>query len=132
MTCRHKKGDPQCSSYGPVGWVAEAKETIAKYEPSTTPDASNFEIEDVEQVGRHIVLKAKYPNCAKCAYEGNKVMVFLDCNLKDVLKWRTIDPHFRSTTSARSAKTAPSPAARFPGSAEGWKDAIDYASGKGD
>ena len=124
MTCRHRADDPNCGSY--EANVRAAKELIEKTSP--TPDASKFEIEDVEQVGAHIVLKAKYPNCAKCQYEGNKVMVFLNCTLKDVLKWRMIDPHFRSSKVV--PKEAPSPAARFPASPDGWVDALTYAKGK--
>jgi hypothetical protein len=90
----------------------------------------NYSIEEVEQVGEHVVLKAKYPNCSRCTYEGNKIMVFLGVTLKDVIKWRRIDPHFREPNSRRSPTEAPGPAARFPGSAEGWQDAMNYARSK--
>jgi hypothetical protein len=52
-------------------------------------------------------------------------MVFLDIDMVAVLKWRRIDPHFDD--KPRSPKEAPSPAARFPASAQGWKDAVKYA-----
>lgn len=103
---------------------------------SITPDASNYEIQEVSEVGTHLVLKVKYPNCASCAYEGNKVMVFLNVKAIDAMKWKKIDPHFRAPPKVGSSypnitsREAPSPAARFPGSADGWADAIAYAMGK--
>lgn len=122
MTCRHAAGDPNCSS---------SPNYVSPYqEPPKTPDASNYEVEDVLQVGGHIVLKVKYPNCSRCAYEGNKVMVFLNTKPIDVLKWKKIDPHFRDPKSITSKKEAPSPAARFPASEEGWQDAVTFATGK--
>jgi hypothetical protein len=96
----------------------------------TTPDADLFEIVDIIDIGQHMVMKVKYPNCSNCAYEGQKIMVFLNVNWKDVIKWRKIDPHFRAPNSIRRATEAPSPAARFPGSPSGWNDAVAYARGK--
>jgi len=82
-------------------------------------------------------MKVKYPSCKKCDYEGNKVMVFLNVSEKDILKWKEIDPHFRAPVEDQYVKSinreprkAPSPAARFPASDEGWKDAIEYAKRK--
>jgi hypothetical protein len=114
MTCRHSYGDPNCSSYKA---------------PPPTPDASKFEVLDYQQKGSHVVLKVKYPNCDKCSYEGTKVLVFLNVSALDVMKWRTIDPHFRSS-KPYSQTEAPSPVARFPASEEGWEDALQYAESK--
>jgi len=114
MTCRHGPDDTRCSSYKA---------------PPPTPDASNFEVLNYEQVGEHVVLKVQYPNCDKCAYEGTKVMVYLDVTTLEILKWRTIDPHFRAAKPF-SSREAPSPSARFPASEEGWVDAIAYAESK--
>ncbi len=117
MTCRHQHGDPNCSSH--------------PKEPKT-PDSYKYTIEDVEQIGEHLVLKVKYPNCNNCSYEGNKVIVFLNCSTKDALKWKKIDPHFRDPKLdlGKTKTEAPSPAARFPANPEGWCDAIAYAHGK--
>lgn len=76
------------------------------------------------------MMKVKYPNCRNCAYEGCKVMVFLNVTEAQVLRWKKIDPHFRDPKKAMSTSESPSPAARFPGSAEGWADAQSYARGK--
>ncbi len=122
MTCRHAPGDPNCSSS--ANYVGRYDSTPA------TPDSSNYDIEEVVQIGNHIVLKVKYPNCSRCAYEGNKVMVFLNTKPIDVLKWKKIDPHFRDPKLAITKREAPSPAARFPASDEGWQDAISFATSK--
>lgn len=139
MTCRHGAGDPACSSTA-NGWrAAEIARENAEYEvqrrlkaaeAARSPDAENYEIVDAARVGPHLVMKVRYPNCAKCAYEGDKVMVFLDVTEVDVLRWRRIDPHFSDPKATRSPREAPSPAARYPASPAGWTDAMSYAHGK--
>jgi hypothetical protein len=146
MTCRHGKYDTACGSFqgqllelfheyhqhfiNPVGLQhslqhggPKVAELVAA--PPETPDASNYEIEYVLEVNGHLVMKVRYPNCAKCSYEGTKVMVFAGVGFKDALMWRTIDPHFR-TDAPKNNREAPSPVARFPGSTKGWQDALDY------
>ena len=125
MTCRHAKGDPNCSSS--ANYVG--RYDSGGYVPKT-PDASNYTVEEIERVGPHLVLRVKYPNCANCNYEGNKIMVFLSVTEAQVLRWRKIDPHFRDPKRVCLPADAPSPAARFPGNAEGWADAIAYAKFK--
>lgn len=145
MTCRHQAGDPNCSSHpnnvsqrAYESAAEDRKRTHAEHERQlkelrgqipASPDSQNYSIEEVEQVNDHVVLKVKYPNCTRCAYEGNKVMVFLNTSLRDVIRWRRIDPHFRAPAQ-KSVIEAPSPAARFPGSPEGWQDALKYAGQK--
>jgi hypothetical protein len=141
MTCRHAPGDPACSSTQD-GWrAAEIERENREYREkqrmkeqeelyARTPDVEKYEIEDFTRVGPHVVLKVRYPNCSKCAYEGNKVMVFLNVTEAEMLRWRRIDPHFRDPKSQRVKTSAPPPAARFPASTEGWADALAYAQGK--
>lgn len=143
MTCHHKPGDPSCGSH--PSNVARAAHESQEYERSKlkeehqkeiarlkamippSPDANNYSIEEVEAVGSHLVMRVKYPSCDRCAYEGNKVMVFLDVATLDALKWRRIDPHFRDPKAALSPKEAPPPAARFPANNKGWREALSYA-----
>lgn len=154
MVCRHGYGDPKCSSF--KHQLAEAKDLVSKFngEPDTneyksklkeskklvaqhapeilepiTPDSEKYTIEKIHREGKHLVVKAKYPNCTKCSYEGIKIMVFLNVTETDVIKWRKIDPHFGGAR-LRATTEAPSPTARFPASAEGWEDAIQYARSK--
>ena len=128
MTCHHKAGDPACSSHY-LNHNNPAQVALREVE-ARTPDAKKFEILDVAVRGPHLVVKVLYPNCAKCSYEGTKVMVFLNCSTLDAIKWRMIDPHFRPFDQSRNPKESPGPDARFPASDVGWQDAIAYADSK--
>jgi len=117
MTCRHAPGDRSCTNQFPP----------PPEPPPPTPDASQYEILDAAQVDRHLVLKVKYPNCARCAYEGVKVLVFYGMTPLDALIWKRINPHFRDPQIKPMRGEAPSPFARFPGSDNGWEEALWYA-----
>jgi hypothetical protein len=95
-----------------------------------TPDATQYTIVDFERVGPHLVMKVLYPNCRKCSYEGNKVLVYLNVSEIQVLKWKKMDPHFRDPKKPGPPDEAPGPNARFPASQEGWEDAKSYARSK--
>ncbi len=129
MTCRHSKYDPACSSY-----QSRLDTLKSDYEKQivgqTTPDAERYQIEDIEEVGNFLVVKASYPNCRSCAYEGVKVMVFEGVTVKDAIKWKRIDPHFRKALGMPVKTEAPGPIARFPASDQGWKDALAYATAR--
>lgn len=126
MVCRHAAGDPNCSSS--KNYVDPY--TSYKTEVVATPDSENYEVQEVAQVGNHLVLKVNYPNCKKCSYEGQKVMVYLNVTALQALKWKKLDPHFTDPKTIRKATEAPGPSARFPASDEGWKDALAYARSK--
>lgn len=103
---------------------------------------TDYDVERVTQIGAHLVMQVRYPNCEHRAYEGLKTMVFLSTSALQALSWRSIDPHFRGRKSGspgtplpavdakRERTEAPSPAARFPGDDIGWTDAITYAQRK--
>jgi hypothetical protein len=116
MICHHKPGDHSCTAQFP-----------RSPDPVVTPDASKYEVVDVRQVGSNLVLRVKYPNCRSCAFEGTKVLLFLECSPLDALKWKKIDPHFRDHKGKAPPTEAPSPAVRFPGSDLGWNEALAYA-----
>lgn len=122
MTCRHRPGDPSCSS---------SPDYVPPYRPgpSPSPDPSSYTVEQVERVGAHLVMRVRYPGCARCEFDSNKVIVFLGVGELEALRWRRIDPHFRAARS-KSELEAPPPAARFPATKEGWSDALSYARGK--
>lgn len=136
MTCRHEKGDPACGQYARDAARADREQAQRDREKlqadiyARTPDADKYQIIQVHRCGEHLVLKVRYPNCAKCAYEGTKVMVFLHVSEAMALSWRRIDPHFREQKNAEMFGGAPPPAARFPASEDGWKDAVHYALSK--
>jgi hypothetical protein len=106
----------------------KTKKQLEEQIAALSPDPRNYEILDAAPVGAHLVVKAQYPSCKSCAFEGTKIMVFLNTTPLDALRWKQLDPHFRA--NAFSPGCAPSPAARFPGNPEGWADAIAYALGK--
>lgn len=132
MTCRHDPHDPKCTSY--ASRLHDAQEFIATRQKiegkTTTPDAENFRIEQVAAHGNHLVLRVRYPSCAACAYEGDKVMVFLNTTALDALRWTRIDPHFRELRADAPDRHAPPPDARFPANAVGWEDAVAYVERK--
>lgn len=103
-------------------------EARAKELSERSPNPDDFKIIDYEQVAQHLVLKVRYPGCKRCSYDGDKVMVFFNVTMKKALAWTRIDPHFRE--DKREGLEAPSPAARFPASSEGWADAVEYAHNK--
>ena len=129
MTCRHGSNDPNCSSYRTPeeeirilqGKLAEQRKLLGD------PDNSQFEIVDCLELTSGVVLRVKYESCTNCAYEGTKVLVYVGSTTRDVLKWRTIDPHFREVEPG--PKQAPSPTARFPASQEGWDMAVAFLAG---
>lgn len=95
-----------------------------------SPDNSRFQVEEIEEIGNFLVMKVLFPNCSRCAYEGNKVMVFEGVKIKDAFKWRKLDPHFRQGALPPPINEAPPPIARFPASPQGWNDAMNYAKQK--
>lgn len=115
MTCRHPAGyHDNDSHYTP---------------PSNTPDPDKFEILEVVSVGKWLVMKVQYLSCAGCSFEAKKVLV-VEATLQDAIYWRKIDPHFRERSRVKGKKEAPGPRARFPGDAEGWQDALQWAQSK--
>jgi len=139
MTCRHAPGDPDCSS-SPEGRAREvsrnaayAKQKAEEREKellARTPDPDQFEVLEVEQVGKHLVVRVQYPSCTKCSFDAKKVMVFLDTTVEAVIYWRRIDPHFREPPAEPDRKVAPPSRARFPADDAGWQDALDFARSK--
>ncbi len=128
MTCRHNPGDPNCSAWEST---ARGKGWVPSSQLPATPDADNYLIEKIQRVdGKHIVLQVKYPNCNKCAFEGLKTLVYLNVTEIAMANWRRIDPHFRQSTQTISKTEAPSPVARFPGTENGFQDAIMYLEQK--
>ena len=142
MTCRHKPGDPNCTSGNHPDflrnkamrdyqrWVIGNPTNPGDPLQHKDPDNREYTILDAEERGPHLVLKVEYPSCPRCTFEGVKVIVFPNCTLKDAILWKQIDPHFREQ-ALDVLRVAPSPAARFPATDEGWRDALQYATSIG-
>lgn len=122
MICRHSPGDPNCTTQYPQPQVIYRDREV----PINEPDAKEYFVERCEIIGKNVILMVRYPSCRKCAYEGNKVMVYLNLDSSQIVFWKEIDPHFKDPKKKVEKIQAPPPSARFPASEEGWKDAIEW------
>jgi hypothetical protein len=69
------------------------------------PDPNNYNIVESKQIDNFLVLKVNYPDCIN--YEGNKILVFENISLDDIINQNSLDPHFSDTTKYHT------PIARF-------------------
>ena len=134
MVCRcsspqeHARRAAEQASLTQAYTAKKHKDEVAKLRAEIaglTINAERFEVLNAEEVGGHLVMRVKYPSCQNCSHEGVKVMVFSGASAIDALRWKRIDPHFRGPES--KPNEAPSPVARFPGTDEGWENAVAFA-----
>ena len=61
---------------------------------ASAPNPEKFEILENEsmQIGKYTIVTIVYPNCTN--YEGKKILVYNTTSLDNILKRKTIDPHF--------------------------------------
>lgn len=85
-------------------------EVAVKKDPN--PNPSNWKLLKVEEVNGFLIVHLNYPDCTN--YEGNKILVFKNLTLVDLVNQRLIDPHFFKDSKYKS------PIARFEPTAEGW------------
>lgn len=85
------------------------------------PDPKNYKFLDVKQIKNHLAVKLHYPDSIN--YEGNKIMVYRNTTLIELVNQKAIDPHFSSVAGAIS------PFARFEPTDEGWAHALLLAEG---
>lgn len=97
---------------------------IVKDTPKPTvdrnPNPLHYLIIDHIHVGNSLVLKLQYWDATN--YEGVKILVYRNTKLVDLLKQKSIDPHFSQSKKFKS------PFARFEPTKEGWKMARDFAA----
>ena len=90
------------------------------------PDPSNFKIikslvgGDLLSSRKFLILKVNYPDCKN--YEGNKILVYENVTLEELLKQKTLDPHFSNS------KEFYSPIARFEPTRKGWEMARTFVT----
>ncbi|MFA7219152.1 MAG: hypothetical protein WC119_01330 [Synergistaceae bacterium] len=82
------------------------------------PDPYKWEVIRSSQIGQFLLVQLKYPNCTN--YEGEKIMVYKNVVLTELVSQKTIDPHFSNN------KKYHSPIARFLPTDEGWRMAQDF------
>jgi hypothetical protein len=77
-----------------------------------------FQLIQSQQVGSFVVAQIKYTTCT--TFDGNKIIVFDGMKIDDLMKLKTIDPHF-----SEEVKNC-HPIARFMPTPEGWNHAIKF------
>lgn len=82
------------------------------------PDPSNWRLVKHFEFGRFLVVHLNYPDCTN--YEGNKILVFSDLTLTELVNQKLVDPHFFPNGKYRS------PVARFEPTERGWKMAQHF------
>lgn len=128
MSCRHQDGDPACTTKNPDEMRKMARAMSARWDPpSQSPDADEFDIIRIEEFASYLIAEVVYPSCAKCSYEGHKLIVWKNQNMRDAVRWKKVDPHFRPEEKLPDPKQAPPPLARFPATPEGWVHAKLFA-----
>lgn len=96
---------------------------------ATTADPTKYTIlEAYDRANGYLVVKVQFPSCTKCAFEGTKILVYRNVLPIDAMKWKKLDPHFHGRKV--DIHSAPSPISRFPGTPEGWSDALAYVEMK--
>jgi hypothetical protein len=110
-------GNPAKSPY-----ADSASDSVATKEKKAdavtgNPDPNNYQLVQAEEKNGFLVVKIRYPDCTN--YEGNKILVFKDVTLIQLVNQKLIDPHF-----FQNNKKYTSPIARFVPTDEGWEMAL--------
>jgi hypothetical protein len=128
MTCKcHSAAEHASRASAAVTSNSNYKiERLEKELKELKADITSFSVEDAEEIPPFLLLKVRYkhPGGVKqkgCTFDGLKILVFENVTLKEAIKWRSIDPHFRDADNLSGYPSqAPSPVARFPGTDKGW------------
>ena len=89
-------------------------DNLSENKISLTPDPKIYRILREKRINNFLILKINYPQSIN--YEGNKILVFKNCSILDLVQQKEgIDPHFSDNDNLIS------PIARFKPDEEGWK-----------
>lgn len=80
------------------------------------PNPLRFEILETFEVNGYLVVKINYPDCTN--FEGDKILVFVNTNLAELMLQESLDPHFTSESNL---------VARFIPTQKGWAAAVEFA-----
>lgn len=90
------------------------------YEEFTpSPKIENYSIIKSVQLRKNLVVLINYKDVTN--YEGNKIMIYENCTIEQLVKQELIDPHFSNN------KNILSPIARFEPTDQGWELALFVA-----
>jgi hypothetical protein len=92
-------------------------------EPRPNPNPRNFKITDITSVGKYVIAKVHYPDCTN--FEGNKILVFYNTTVGEVMRQGVLDPHFCEERHL-------SPIARFVPTPEGLVMAMKFCKANTD
>ena len=95
-----------------------------KREPPQNPNPEFYTLRRAERVGKFLLLMIRYHGCTN--YEGDKILVFEDTDLTDLINQGSIDPHFCNNKKYKS------PIARFIPTEKGWFMAKDFCKSMND
>lgn len=111
-------------SDNPVTRVIERVVEKVKYvvDNSGNPDSSRYRIDTFKKIDKFLIVWIVYPNCTN--YEGQKILVYQNIEMRDLLNQKLVDPHFSNNTKYHS------PIARFVPTNEGWEMAKRFARAK--
>lgn len=121
---RKPSGEPRRAYYPSGPWINGIKPPgyddhrpgVANVEPPPpplgNPDPDNYQIVKAEEHGKWLIVQIRYPDCTN--FEGNKILVFKDTTLIQLVNQKVIDPHFFNDKKFKS------PVARFVPTEEGW------------
>jgi len=107
------------SSYDPPSNIPRYLDNAPLCSQLPNPNPKKFEILRWEKIGRFLIVKINYPDCNN--YEGNKILVFENIEITDLIKQGSIDPHFSENRKFHS------PIVRFVPNMKGWKMARKLA-----
>ena len=82
------------------------------------PDPTKYVIVKSYQYCNHLIIFINYLNCTN--FEGDKILVFENCTIEDLLIQKKIDPHFSNNNTFHS------PIARFEPTDRGWRWAQEF------
>lgn len=80
---------------------------------SINSDITVYRIIKCKKIENFLILFINYPNCTN--FEGNKILVYINCTIDDLYTQGSIDPHFSDNENYIS------PIARFIPTDMGWK-----------
>lgn len=100
-----------------VEYVDRVVEKVVE-KPLPNPNPKHFRIISHHQNGKYLLVMVNYPDCTN--YEGNKVLLYENVWLEDLLSQNSVDPHFSHN------KRMYSPIARFVPTIKGWDMAIKF------
>jgi hypothetical protein len=86
---------------------------------NSNPDPGEFEIVQIHGYNGNVAIEINYPSCTN--YEGNKIIVYKDTNMTQLLQLKKIDPHFIEENKIK-------PFARFEPTEAGWFYACELLS----